>query len=320
MIDSEAIKSAYQEAHNEILAVRHGERTPLRMLGADRLDLLNRMSTNEVDPMKVGTWKTTVLTNAVGRMIDHVILFSNAEEATLLTSEGWQDAVQKWLSGYVFFQDDVRFEAGNPFIHWSLLGAQVGELGEFPEIPEGQFQISESSTFWRSAPPSVSALEILADNRLDQELQSRFPSDEYAIDRQVYEIMRIESGSPAYGKDFDEDTIPLEAGLWGSVSFSKGCYIGQEIIARLESRGRLAKKLMGVRLDEPAYEGDELFQDRSRVGRLTSVSESPELGWIGLAMVRSIAADSDMTTVTVGRAGPAARLARLPITSIKEPA
>ncbi len=102
------------------------------------------------------------------------------------------------------------------------------------------------------------------------------------------------------GREILDDTIPLEADLWDAVSFSKGCYIGQEIIARLESRGRMAKQLTGVRLDTQAAPPLDLLQAGHRVGRLTSVGHSPDLGWIGLALVKPAALESDGGQVQVG--------------------
>src|SRR5205085_11171770 len=101
------------------------------------------------------------------------------------------------------------------------------------------------------------------------------------------ECLRVERGRPRYGLDMDDTTIPQEAGLnERAVSFSKGCYVGQETVARLHYRGKPNRHLRGLRLSAPALGGMEIrFGERS-VGRVGSVASSPELGPIALALVR----------------------------------
>jgi folate-binding protein YgfZ len=108
------------------------------------------------------------------------------------------------------------------------------------------------------------------------------------VSRDAYEAARIEAGFPRHGAELDERTIAAEAGLVEtSVSFTKGCYTGQELIARIDSRGsNVPRRIRGFLLDGHAQPGDELFPDRSGagkvVGRLTSVALSPRLGWVAL--------------------------------------
>jgi folate-binding protein YgfZ len=105
----------------------------------------------------------------------------------------------------------------------------------------------------------------------------------------------VEAGHGAFGRELSEEYIPLETGLWDAISFNKGCYVGQEIIARMESRGRLAKQLCGLRLPEGLPDGlalpAKLDAAGKEAGDLTSVVESPRHGLIGLAYVRSAHAE-----------------------------
>ena len=125
------------------------------------------------------------------------------------------------------------------------------------------------------------------------------------------EVVRVESGRPRYGLDLDDSVIPQEAALnERAVSFTKGCYVGQETVARLFYRGKPNRHLRGLRLSEPAATGDELRLGERVVGRLGSSVVSPALGPIGLAIVRREAAPGD--TVTVGDRGVSATLVELP--------
>jgi folate-binding protein YgfZ len=122
-------------------------------------------------------------------------------------------------------------------------------------------------------------------------------------DEAAAEIVRVESGRPRYGIDLDDSVIPQEAGLnERAVSFTKGCYVGQETVARLHYRGKPNRRLRGVRLSEPAPTGAELVYGEKVVGRLGSVVVSPSLGPIGLALVRREAEDGATVEVAGSRA------------------
>ncbi len=133
------------------------------------------------------------------------------------------------------------------------------------------------------------------------------------------EIVRVERGRPRYGVDMNESTIPQEAGLnQRAVSFTKGCYVGQETVARLYYRGKPNRHLRGLRFGPPRDEavtipptrGDELRLGERPVGHLSSVVESPRLGTIALALVRREASPGD--TLSVGEHGATAELVELP--------
>jgi folate-binding protein YgfZ len=107
------------------------------------------------------------------------------------------------------------------------------------------------------------------------------------VSEQATEIVRVERGRPRYGVDMDETTIPQEAGLnERAVSFTKGCYVGQETVARLYYRGRPNRLLRGLRLSEPIPAGAELRLGEKPVGHLSSAVLSPAFGPIGLGLVR----------------------------------
>jgi folate-binding protein YgfZ len=122
-------------------------------------------------------------------------------------------------------------------------------------------------------------------------------------DEAAAEIVRVERGRPRYGLDLDDSVIPQEAGLnERAVSFTKGCYVGQETVARLYYRGKPNRRLLGLRLSEPAPPGSELRLGEKVVGRLGSSVVSPELGPIGLALVRREAGPGDTVHLSGGTA------------------
>ena len=130
-----------------------------------------------------------------------------------------------------------------------------------------------------------------------------------AVSDQAAECLRIESGRPRLGLDMDGETMPQEAGInERAVDFEKGCYVGQETVARLHWKGRPNRHLRGLRLSQPAERGDEVKLGDRVVGRVGSVCVSPSFGPIALALVRREASPGD--TVTVG--GARAEVVELP--------
>ena len=127
----------------------------------------------------------------------------------------------------------------------------------------------------------------------------------------VREVLRVERGRPRYGYELDDTVIPQEAALnERAVSFTKGCYVGQETVARLFYRGKPNRHLRGLRLDGEARTGDELFRDGRAVGRLGTVASSPAHGVIALGIVRREVSPGD--TVSVGDGSVSAVLTELP--------
>ena len=131
------------------------------------------------------------------------------------------------------------------------------------------------------------------------------------VPEEAAEIVRVERGRPRYGVDLDDGVIPQEAGLnERAVSFTKGCYVGQETVARLFYRGKPNRHLRGLRLSGPASRGDALRLGDREVGRVGSVVVSPVHGPIALALVRREAARGD--TLSVGEGRTSAEVVELP--------
>jgi tRNA-modifying protein YgfZ len=135
------------------------------------------------------------------------------------------------------------------------------------------------------------------------------------VSEDAAEVVRVEHGRPRYGVDLDEGVIPQEAGLnERAVSFTKGCYVGQETVARLFYRGKPNRHLRGLRLSALGSPGDVLRVGEKQVGKLASVVVSPAHGPIALALVRREAQPGD--TVTVGDGDTTAEVVELPFRQV----
>ncbi|MGZ5337520.1 MAG: CAF17-like 4Fe-4S cluster assembly/insertion protein YgfZ, partial [Solirubrobacterales bacterium] len=135
-----------------------------------------------------------------------------------------------------------------------------------------------------------------------------------AVSEEAAEILRVESGRPRFGNEMTQATMPAEAGIEGrAVDFEKGCYIGQEPVARLHYKGRPNRSLRGLRMSAPAPPGAVLRLGEKEVGAIGTACVSPALGPIALAVVRREAEQGD--SLTVGEDVAAAEIVELPFSS-----
>ena len=311
MSEPEALEHAYQAALDSVLIVQHSAPGVIELHGTDRVDLLHRLSTNDLEGMPPDRVRKTVFTDPVGRTIDVVTVLTQSEKLLLVTSSGRSKAIQDWLQRHIFFQDDVTLHVSEE--EWSLYGAygpMATDLMPLSVPATGALIASDQGIIWPIDRP-VAGFQRLSgpDQMVEDWVVSPGAGD-------AFEILRIEAGLPKMGAEIQEDSIPLEVGLWDAVSFEKGCYVGQEIIARMESRGKLAKQLVGIRLESHAEPGSTLKQGGQTVGTLTSVARSPRLGWIGLASGRPSAFDIEDGRVGIGETGEVAVLVELPFVSL----
>ena len=309
-----ATEQAYESAFDSVLIVEHDTPGVIELRGADGLDLLHRLSTNDFEDVPTDSFRRTVFTDPVGRMIDVVTVLTLSDKVLLVTSNNRLQAMQDWLQRHVFFQDDVTVMVSEK--PWSLRGAYGPKAADLAPsgVPAGDALIaSDQGVIWPIDRPVPGYRFLMRPGQSDPDWRA----EPAATD--AYDILRIEAGLPKIGAEIQDDSIPLEVGLWDEVSFEKGCYVGQEILARMESRGRLAKQLVGVRLDSEANPGSTLKQSGKTVGTLTSVVQSPRLGWIGLASGRPAALVTEDGRVLIGEAENEAFLVELPFVGIETP-
>jgi len=279
--------AAYQAALEAALIVRHPDPGLIELAGKDRMDLLHRMSTADLLELAPFHIRQTVFTDPLGRTIDVVLVLTRAEDLLLLSSPGKEAQLRSWLQKHIFFQDKVSIGSVQP--GWALWGAYGPKAAQAlaslhcPVPSDDQILAFEGGLAWSVAAP-VPGFRALIQPGVD--LPSWGQIGGGTAESEAYEVLRVEAGLPEPGREILADSIPLEVGLTSAVNFSKGCYTGQEIIARMESRGKLAKRLAGIHLPQWAQPGGTLFQAGRSIGRLTSVVESPRFGWIGLAVVK----------------------------------
>ncbi len=292
----------------------------LWITGADALDLLNRLTTNQLETLPDGEARSTVVTNGDARVIDHLRLAAVDGGMWCLTSPGRAEDVADWIDLYTFGEDaTVEDESGNiaqltvvgPLATDALTGAG------FPVPPLDGVLAHDGAVIVSSpfgAHPAYALLLPLAEAERAKDSLSAAAQE---VDAETFEAYRIAQGVPAYGTEFGPFNNPLEARLLGSISDDKGCYTGQEVIARLQTYRKVQRLLMSFTSDAPAVPGDALqTEDGSQAGVVTSAFDTGDGRAIGLALVAAKHAASSLQIadgVAIALSEPAYALATEPV-------
>ena len=296
---------------NELDALRSGaalvdrsDRGKLALTGSEAAAALNAVVSNQIEELTPGHGCFATCCNSKGRMLGDLRVLRTDDELLIDTElkalQAIFDAVRHGLVGY----DAELHKRTRESCLFSLLGPASRQIAGAESLPGNEYDNAAAQL------GGAAVLLIVTDVGIDV-LASAEAADEVkgallaggAVDASeaLAELARIESGRPRYGVDLDETVIPQEAGLnERAVSFTKGCYVGQETIARLHYRGRPNRRLCQLKLSGEAEVGAKLHTDEREVGTLTSVALSPEKGLIGLALVRREAADGELLRIDDG--------------------
>jgi folate-binding protein YgfZ len=271
----------------------------LAVRGQDAERYLQGQLSQDVSRLRAGGWAWSLVLQPQGRLVGLVRVYrSSGEEFLLVTDAGVGPALVERLKRFL-----LRTKASIEQLPWrsvSLRGpaaatGQPADVGQPAEAGAGEHAGGEvhgaqsrgqedlgGSVCVPFSWAGLSGCDLLGESPSP-------PAGAVAASMAEYEAARIEAGFPRHGAELDERTIPAEAGLVeASVSFTKGCYTGQELVARIDSRGsHVPRRLRGLLLEGPAQPGAELLDapapDAKVVGRVTSAACSPRLGWVALA-------------------------------------
>jgi folate-binding protein YgfZ len=304
------------------------ERGKLALTGAGAVEFLNGQVTNELADLCPGEGRYAAFLTHKGKMLGDLRILARGEDSSapptelLLDTErvalqALFDMIRRCKVGYQVDLHKRTLERGL----LSLIGPRADALAAARGLPAEEHASVELEIDGESALAvrTEDGLDLFCDSadtqRLEEILLGRGAA---AVSETAAECLRVESGRPRYGIDMGDSTIPQEAGLnERAVSFTKGCYVGQETVARLHYRGKPNRHLRGLRLSAPAGTGDELRLAERPVGRLGSVAISPSLGPIALALVRREAELG--AVVDVGEDGVTAEVSGLPFASGEGP-
>lgn len=262
----------------------------------DHLDFLQRQTTNDLRLLNKGRSVLTVLVSPIARILDVLRLVKQEEEILALTLPGHSENTFQYLQRRIFFNDRVRLsDASQEYCQIDLEGPEMpnalksleisqepklddviaAEYKDIPVIAIGQRGIAGLGV--RLITPAAAA------NNIEHALLA---SGTVKLSQESYNILRVEAGLPAAPAELSEEYTPLEVGMDYTVSDSKGCYPGQEVIARQITYDKVTRKLVGMKLEAPAQPGMRLLAEGTPVGEVTSAALSPRFGPIALGVVR----------------------------------
>jgi folate-binding protein YgfZ len=281
------------------------ERGKLALTGTDAKSFLQGQVSNDVESLSPGTGCYAAFLTPKGKMLGDLRILDTGDELLLdterLSLQGLFNMIRRFSVGYDVQLHKRTVERG--FL--SLVGPEAGAIAPKLDAREHAHALTDVGGVSARAIRTDVGIDLLCDASETEALrEALLAGDAVPVGEATVECLRVEHGRPRYGIDLDEGVIPQEAGLnERAVSFTKGCYVGQETVARLHYRGKPNRRLLGLRLSERAATGDQLRLGERVVGRLGSVVQSPRFGWIGLALVRLEAPVG--STVAVGDAASA---------------
>jgi folate-binding protein YgfZ len=274
----------------------------IRVSGSEATMFLNGLMTNDMKSLAPNRWMPAVFPTVQGRVIGAVRVIRGGEPAFLIDTEtASHEAVLKTISRFTLAGDFKVADVTTETALLTLQGEGAAEVLQKVFDEGGASDLPEKGvveTTWQSVPVTIirashtgeEGFDMLLDSSRKAELQQALEdAGAQPIGEDTFEILRVEAGIARFGLDMDETNVVPETNLDDAVSYTKGCYVGQEIIVRIKHRGHPAKKLTGLRFetDQQVEPGAVIFsKENQEIGRVTSAVLSPRLGSIGLGYVR----------------------------------
>lgn len=290
-----------QQAQQSVILLDRSHEGRILLSGKSRFELLNRMSTNKMVDFAPNQGKPTILTTPTARVIDRLEVYPHPEETLLLlTGTGRSNTIRDYIQRNIFFNDEaVLTEKTASTAQFALHGEQA-EAHLTQLFPQGAFATMplwgcvvvtyQSATFFivKRKPIIGTHWGIIVPQEGLKLFLELFGGITWAGSL-AYNALRIEAGVLS-NNELNGDYLPLELGLWDEISFHKGCYTGQEIIARMDSREKLARLFVKVKLSQTVSTPATLYQAGVNVGMLTSNALLPNGENVGIAVIKSAVA------------------------------
>jgi tRNA-modifying protein YgfZ len=308
------LDAQYRQLREECGLLERSERGALAVAGADAAEYLQGQLTNDTEALEPGDGLYAALLDRKGHMQSDMRVLRPGEGPDL-----WLDleasalpAVLRHLTMYSIGRDVAVADASAERTILSLIGPRSVELAGTAALPEDACGETAVAGVECVAAGTAGGIDLIVAAAEAERLRAALTAaGAVPVAPEAVEILRIEAGVPRYGAEMGAETMPAEAGIVErAVSFTKGCYIGQETVARLHYKGRPNRHLRGLRLSAPADAGTALVLGEKEVGRLGSAAVSPALGPIGLAILRREAEPG--AELAVGEDGVTADVVALP--------
>ncbi len=318
----------YRAALDEAVLLDRSHEARLEMAGNSASDLLHRISTNDLNHLPVGLGRPTVLVNANARILDRIDVFRRDAGLLVLGEPGRTNPLRTYLQRNIFFGDDVQLkdlsaETRQFDLHGPLAGevirrvapeAAVLDILQVGSTPIAGVEViivrrkPVSEQRWTVIVPTAGAADVWS---------ALANAGAQPAGSLIYNVLRVRAGLPSVGRELSEQFIPLEVGLWDEVNFAKGCYTGQEIIARMESRNRLAKTIVMLQPEAAVSTPASIYADGRQIGQLTSSVTAPDSALFAIGVVKPDFAEPGQH-VEIGDSRVGAQVIALPEGSRRE--
>lgn len=262
-------------------------RSQVRLTGQDRVSFLHNMCTNDIKSLVSGAGCEAFLLDPKGHAMGHVYVFYGDDALTLESAPGQTDRIISSLDKYLIMEDVELADAAADAAELLVAGPQAAEvLRKLVAAPLPETRLSFAETTCGEHPVAVSRVDLLPQSFLvavapaavDEAWQMLVAAGATPCGFEAYEPARIEAGTPEYGRDITDKNLPQEVDRnEQAISFTKGCYIGQETVARIDALGHVNKLLVGLQFAGPNVPapGTALTSDEKSVGEVTTASWSP---------------------------------------------
>jgi folate-binding protein YgfZ len=297
------VAADYQSARQHAALFDQSQHGKIELSGRDARGFLHNLCTNDILKLAPGTGCEAFLLTAKARVVAPILVFARklpdgGESLWLDTGPGLGDKVLKHLDQYLISEQVALVDRTQEFAEFHLVGPEARAVlqralrTEFPDLPElhiiaRSFPSGVAVSIRRHDPLALLGFDIVC-RTSDAESVRQALTDAGArrAGLEAYELLRVEAGTPVYGMDIDEERFVVEVGRTKqAISYTKGCYLGQEPVVMARDRGHVNRMLTGVKIAvaEAVPRGSRLFRDGAEVGHVTSSIVSPRLG-TGLAL------------------------------------
>ena len=259
--------------------------------GSEAVMFLNGLITNDMKPLAVNSWMPAAFANVQGRLLAAVRIVHREDGFLIETEESTHEAVMRLIERFTLAGDFKVADVTDETAELTVQGKTAGDIvAKVFGAKAAELERQKSRTFdFRGALVTLMRATHTAEDGFDIFLErDHLPMIRDAladagartISEETFETLRIEAGVPRYGVDIDETNVVTETNLDDAVSFTKGCYVGQEIIVRIKHRGHVAKKLIGIVLSDanPVSRNAKITSAEGKeIGRVKSSTFSPRL-------------------------------------------
>lgn len=264
----------------------------LNASGKDFIDFMNRISTADLRKFPVNEFRKTVLTTDKGRIIDLIYILNFENQQIILCTYENTEKVKAHLERYIIMDDVIIEKRADEYVRIISTGENLGEKPEeiFGTKPEKEKVYRINDDYFFTDDFKFDTFNIICKAE-DADKYKILLSDFEEMNSDEYENMRIGAGLSESENELNENINPVECGLESLISFKKGCYIGQEVIARLDSQGKRPKQMVRIISENKIKSGDKIFDEENNEAGFVSSSVFYENKYTALGFIRSVNLD-----------------------------